>query len=351
MTDHFITEYGKKLDFLPGFYERNKGVALYRQKPAIGVAEVTGPGGKLSGRAPAKDWVTFSGLINFLRANNLLRGWQSGIDLGGGEGTTIRLFKAADLLERATNLDLLDYSNVVDDEYFEAFLQLTESIETLPSTFDGIRETILETKWLYEVGAGQPIMQALHTDFPKEPTLDQNLVMNLLDVTGEYDFVTANATMDFVDLDKALPRIRSILRPGGLFVGTVDLWWWIINATGIVGHIPYLHARLSYSDLVKYKERCQPELNLSHYEYFHQNQQKPSLTMWEYFGQKYGLKMVAVERIIPKRYKFIKDTPQDLIDQGLIHPEDIVDDVTCWLHKVEVDDLKTFALRIAFEAV
>ncbi len=187
--------------------------------------------------------------------------------------------------------------------------------------------------------------------FPEKPTLDQNLQMSVLDVSGTYDLVTSFKCFDFLDLDEAFAKVRSILAPGGLFVGHMTFAWWVITPGGIVGHFPYAAQRLSPSDLARYfAEHHPPDMaaNLDRRQfYMHSGKQVPTLRDWVAVAKKHGLRTVAYERVMPKKHERVPDTPPQMLKTDWFDVEAVLRDIHRFRPDVCVDDLFTQGLTIA----
>ncbi len=100
--DSFTTEFGHTIPFVPNYFERNRAygdVAVEELHPGLTVES-----NPLSPHFPAKDWVSFSAMMYFLQRHDLLKRWETGIDLGGAESTCIRLLKATGWIKHATNI-------------------------------------------------------------------------------------------------------------------------------------------------------------------------------------------------------------------------------------------------------
>ncbi|MCA0202525.1 MAG: hypothetical protein LCH56_17135 [Proteobacteria bacterium] len=134
MADHFVTEFGHRIDFVPGFYERNKEYVSWIAKTDVSQQIKTyAPQGRVDPRLLFRDWITFSAAAHFLGRHGLFdRQYQTAIDLGGAEATMMRLFAAYGAVKEASSVDLIDFSAAVDDAYFDEFIRHLNDIETLP---------------------------------------------------------------------------------------------------------------------------------------------------------------------------------------------------------------------------
>lgn len=343
MSDHFITEFGHKIDFVPGYYERNRFYADFARRQLVSGHAYDGEtlGTPVMNYMLARDWVLFSGLVKFLERNGLLQRWQSGIDLGGAEGTIIRLFKAAGLIQHATNVDIADFSATATEDVFRSFMA-------------GIRDRTYFGPHAMKSVEWAKIHQAYYGDlienFPEAQDLDCNLVMRAEEVTDTYDLITANALMEFVDLDVILPKLRTMLRKGGLIVGSFNAAWCPIVPSGILGDFPYAFQRLTLEDARRYfsEHHAEQITNLeTRYNWFHKGKYRPTLSDWFALIQLYGMRIVAFERVSSPAHERYFHTPAQLVKERWFNIFDVLRDVHCINDAVTIDDLMTTSFRMA----
>lgn len=347
MSDHFVTEFGHRIDFVPGFYERNKEYVSWIATTDVSQSVKTyGPSGKVDPRLLFRDWIAFSAAAHFLGRHGLFeRQYGTAIDLGGAEGTMMRLFRAYGTVADATSVDLIDFSGAVDDAYFAEFIAHLNDVPALPLE---IRKFINHAKSQSYFNQDEPLL----TDFRYPGSLRQHLVMNMMDVPGSYDLVTAFAALDHVGLDELLNKVRSMLTPGGIFFAQIQLWWWVVNTTGILGHFPYVGQRLSRTDLDRYFSENHPEhldFVRRRYPYFHHGEH-PTAREWVRRAGQHGLELVAMERLMPDHHKFGVLTPPELEREPWFSFEDVLRDVHHLHSDVTQDDLKTQSIFVAFRA-
>lgn len=342
----FTTEFGHTIPFVPGYFDRNKGYAYYAKKTDLHHGEKL-EGDELSIATPLKDYVQFSAMHQFMRKYGLAKRYGRGVDLGGAESTSMRLFKAAGMVEHATSVDMDDYSNVVSEALFERVVDIGRSPEEAKPW---IKLELQIAKEVYGHFDFANLAAGLSTDLPFKPELDSALIMDLLETPGTYDLVTSFCCFDYLEINKALTKVRELLAPGGVFVAVLEYWWWPVNSTGIVGHFPYAGARLSFDDLIKYYTRNHRDLldNLfTKYNYFHEGMQHPTIDDWFDLAKANGLRPLAVERIIPRRHRRLPECPPTLFAQPWFDHREVLRDAQLLNPKVVVEDLFTSAIKIA----
>lgn len=350
----FTTEFGNRIDFVPGYFERNNFYADYARRTGLMPVSNDEANQRMSFHLPAKDWVMFSAMLHFMIRNNLLRKFQSGIDLGGAEATLIRLFRAAGFVEHSVNVDIVDFTKVHNDDYFREFMDAIANVDAKTGQLaDIIKNSALWVKHGADHFANYTLMTGLHTEFPRPPKLDENYCMDALEVPGTYDLVTAVAVFDFFELDRAFAKLKTMLKPGGVFVGHLNYCWWPISAGGVVGHFPYAQQRLNWNDLHRYYAEHHPDFmfNLeSRYNWFHKGKIRPTIGDWMAIARKHGLRPVAVERIIPKRSNRFADVPVNMLKAPWFNYDEVLRDIHCMKPGVTAEDLITAAIWFAVQA-
>lgn len=355
MSDHFTTEFGHRIDFVPGYFERNRYYAddaLTRRAAYFARTVETWQRASTIQKAPnpTPDWVQFSATTSFLIRHDLFRKWKSVIDLGGGEGMIARLFKAAGLAERATNLDLDDYSALCPQEYFDKWVDVFRA----PMKYDGPSKDLIHSsarkfKYYFDHFPEFPTFFGLYQKFPNAPALDENLLISLFDAPGQHDLVISFSTLDFFDLDEILPKVRDLLTPDGMFVCSVNSHWWPASPGGVIGHFPFMLQRLTEADVERYYAAHQPEFNQhihSRYNHYHQGHQRPTLADWFAYADKHGLKIVAYERVISRQHERVEVLPV-LLRKPWFDIKDVMRDVHTLRPDVTIDELMTSAFRLA----
>lgn len=348
MQDHFITEFGHRIDFVPGYYEQNKAFVesipdSHFKTQTLAIAR-RGPEWKPDGIFGHcyKDLVTFSYVAWFLERWGLLRGWKRAIDLGGGNGTFSALMKASGLAASVVNLDLVDFSEVTPD--FDLFVSKLEN----PSLDD--LDRIGRAKHVFDLLPSQAPMVGIYRDFPHSAAIDEFHHADIYDASGKYDFVAGLLVFDLLDLDRALAKVRDLLTDDGIFICLDEYWWWTINSTCILGHFPYAAQRLTYSDLQRYVSEHHPHLLPSlkaRYHYMYSGNPAPTLTDWANIAERQGLRLIATDRIVAKQHHRTAYSMPRLLKQSWFNPLEIVRDIQHIRPGVGMDDLMTSAITLA----
>ena len=352
MTDDFFTtEFGRTIKFVPGHFEANEPYVQYLDAQSHTHELTTMKQGKLPWGNPAKDLVEFSGMIAFMQRFGLLRKFENSIDLGGAEGTVSALLRSLDLVQHATNLDLINFTPQTGPDYFKEFLQLMYSDSPAKAALEkGIRKA----KFTFDYVPDQPYLSCLFFGKPELAVVDHHIHGTVESATGSYDLISAFSCFEHLDLDSALAKTRSLLKPGGVFVSQNEAWYWVYNSLGVIGHFPYTAARLTHADIDRYLSQFHPTLVAGYrrrVEQIRQTQQRPTIKDWFDLGRKHGLRPVAVERIMPRQHSQITPCPPKLFMKDYFDHREVLADIHMFEPNVSTDDLLTYAIRIAMVAV
>ena len=125
----FVTEFGHEIPFIPGYFKGNKRYSYFGKATEVHDGLKVVEGKELEKSGPLKDWVEFSKAVHFMAKYGLLKTYKRGVDLGGAEGTFMRMLRAAGFVKHATSVDIDNYTKVVNDDFFERLLLITKNIE------------------------------------------------------------------------------------------------------------------------------------------------------------------------------------------------------------------------------
>lgn len=345
--DFFTTEFGRRIDFVPGYFEANENAIRYHDAQSHGHELTVHAKGTLPWQNPAKDLVEFSGMIHFMQRFGLLRHRETSIDLGGAEGTMSALLRSLGLVKHATNLDIIDFSPATGPDYFKEFVELLRNDAQRAALDAAIRKA----KFTFDYFADDAnSMTGLYFGQADKAIIDHSIHGTVESATGTYDLVSAFSCFEHIDLDAALAKTRSLLNPDGLFVCQNELWYWVYNSLGVFGRFPYTGARLTHADIERYLSTFHPEL-LAGYRrrlnQIRQTQQRPTIKDWFDLGRKHGLRPIAVERIMPRKHSQISLVPPELFRQPYFDHRAVLADIHMFQPDVSADDLLTYAIRIA----
>jgi hypothetical protein len=351
-AEYFETEFGRRIDFVPGYFESNRKFVEYlntHSHPHT-LKVMTGPRWPWSG--PAKDLVEFSGIVHFMKRFGLLQQRDRGIDLGGAEGTCAALFRSLGLVKHATNLDIMDFTQITGPTYFQEFVGLMKD-KSNPQR-QALEARIRNAKYSFDYFPEDAYDAGLYFGSPELAIIDENVHSTVEDATGKYDFVSAFSCFEHLDLDAALAKTRELLNDGGLFVCQNELWYWPVGSLGVIGHFPYAGSRLTHGDIDRYLSTFHPTLvegYRSRVAQIVQTRQRPTIKDWFDIGRKHGLRAIAVERIMPRRHSQLSLCPPDLFKQPYFDYREVLADIHMYQPDVSIDDLMTSAIRIAMVKV
>lgn len=351
MVDHFTTEFGHQIPFVPGYFDRNKFFAQtfpasHFAKQTLAVAKRTADFDAVqSFRGLYKSLVIFSKLTHFLKRLSLLQTWRRSIDIGAGWGSMSAFFKASGFVEHATNLDLVDYTKALGDYSYQTFLRGMRTVD------GGTATRIQGAKFAFDHYPDASLGTGLHGDFPCPAVVDDFQHRDFFEAIGHYDLITAVGVLDLFDIEAALAKVAELLTDDGLFLCLDEYWWFPANSSCISAHFPYAVQRLSYSDLERYIGEYHPEMLPSlparmHYLF---NGKPPTLNDWREMARRQGLRLIASERIMPQRHHRLVDSPVSMLSQDWCRPADVLRDIGYIKSDVTLDDLKTSSVILAFK--
>jgi len=354
MIDHFITEFGHRIDFVPGYFDAHQGYREFLKKAAnnrntftANLAKAHGPRLQYSG----KNYVLTSAMLHLLNSRGLIKKWRRGIDIGGYCGNCIAIMRAAGVVQHATNLDVADYSDVTGPDYFVNYLNFMSTVASDPSEeAEFVRKQIQKTKGSFAFYDDQDLMFGLlNVPTKARAQVDEFKYVRFYEADGKYDLVTSFNVFELFDLDTALKKVSEILNPGGTFYCQDGSWWYPMNSAGFVGHFPYTLQRLSRIDLDRYLSEHHPEMKdavLERSGFLHGGTHHPTLNDWITLGEKHGLCPVFVERVTPRTHHRTPYTPQRIFSEIEISHAEVLRDIRHLKPDVAADDLHASAYRI-----
>jgi len=352
--DHFITDFGHRIDFVPGYFERNKGYLQFiEQKSARAFTgeKYAYDETNMPFHVPAKDLVNFSGMLAFLNAYGLISKRERGLDIGGAEGTCAALMRGTGLIKHSTSIDLIDFTGRIEPNYFNDFVKFVRRVEADTSAMGAhTREMILRTKNSFDHYPADPLMHGLCLKYPQSAQVDEYLNESIYDASGKYDFISSYNVFEVLELDRALAKVRELITDDGLFAIQDGYWWYPINSVAFLGHFPYACQRLSNADLLRYCEIHHPDLLnglRTRLSAIYEGKMRPTVNDWFRLAEKNGLRPVAMERIVAKNHHRIKDNPSLTFSQPTFDHQAVLRDARYIQPDVMVDDLFTSGIRIA----
>jgi hypothetical protein len=348
--DYFVTEFGHRIDLVPGYFERNR---FYSDNNIVRLDKYprSEPKGGDS-RYAYKRWVLFSSMVAFLERHGLLRKFSTALDLGGSEGDYLRLFKAAGIIGEGTVADLQVYDIEQYNKLFRVFLMCARNLDQVNErALSAIKNTVTEAKADFDFLADTEPFEGLHLQFPYEGTIDKAIAGDAMNLGGAYDLVTAFNFLYYLDLDDIFLKMRELLNPGGLFASFTSYFWWPVTNAGLVANFPYVAQRLTFQDTVKYFTKYQPDdmKNLEERYFFYHSRKNYNATVadWVSAATRHGFRPLACDRASPKRSRRMQ-TPHELMKEPWFDMNEVLRDAHEIKKAVTTEDLTTGALLLAF---
>lgn len=269
----FETSYGDRIELDPKVekllypysgdenYFKSQIETSFASENAIGTADF----GSTKITNIATDLDSYTLLIDFLDELNLLKQYNTALDIAGAPGIHAALFRG----NYAKHSEVSDVRNANDPA-------LSKKLKRALFKF---RFQKLEDR-LFGGGFGKhrvkrvKNLEHLNTptfknyyafNFKREPKVDRFIVGDWRKtVDRQYDFVMNFMSFWLWDHTEAIPKVASFLKPGGVFA-VLAPWCWTGRGLGGVGSLiggafPFFEQRLSMEDQRRYYEQFKPGL-------------------------------------------------------------------------------------------
>jgi hypothetical protein len=177
--------------------------------------------------------------------------------------------------------------------------------------------------------------------------IDNYYVGDLFNHNKTYDFISAFCCIEYFKHDELFKKISNLLNEDGIFIFSVNYWWWPVNSSSIVGYFPYAAQRLERDDFIKYAKEFHPdesESMLTRYDYFADGMlQKPTLSQYISSAESHGLSLVGCSRFLPSVSTHQKTslTPNSLDLCTDFKYDEILENIHSFRKDVTIEDLKT----------
>lgn len=187
--------------------------------------------------------------------------WHRVLDIGTGPAIHPRLMKGVGMCNEAWGIDVLDRSNDYPDALIKRYITNFRKYKWFPKTVETIERVSRDVS-----DTGYTIHTPF-TAFPPNPNLElkKYIVSDFMDYdfgNQKFDCITAIMCIEYFDTTKLFEKVSSILRTGGLFFVIVDNWYELFGGSmHLPMDTPWLHARVSTDDLIRYYEEVRPDIS------------------------------------------------------------------------------------------
>lgn len=194
--------------------------------------------------------------------------WRRMLDIGTGPGVKIRLLKLLKYVDEVWGVDVLDREADYPDELS---VQHLKNIFTAVDGRYGEDLKVIST-WVNNMAGlytGNPLpLEILEAD-PKTLnydrfSFDRYIVSDFINDSTDYpgfDLITAFLCIDHLHVPSLFDKVDKLLESGGCFFFNVTNWYDIFGgAMQLPMDSPWLHARVSKDDLVRYYREHRPEI-------------------------------------------------------------------------------------------
>jgi SAM-dependent methyltransferase len=351
---YFITSFGKRIDFIPG----------YREAHARPWNFSTIPGPVQSKKRPGfhdtfEDMFSYGMMVDFLTRLGLWTGrkYRRALDIGGAQGIISALLRGEGRAGHVTTIDIVDSSKSFSPgRHFLYYLKY--KVDILVSKYLPV-----PPKWHIfrknnnKYGYGTSFLSSVwNVKLRRVPKVDRYVVGDFAgyDFPDKFDLITAMNVIVWLNYDKLFSKISELLEEGGVFFFLTDYWWYPVNSTKIYGDFPYACQRLTQKDLRRYFEENYPDQaeNMEKkYSFFHENYAHPVVGDYVQCAEKYGLTLAGSQRLFPKPYS--RDNRSLFVPEELNHYDDgrlleVLEDIHQFRPDVTLEDLYTVHVLMAF---
>lgn len=369
----FETSYGDRIELDPRaekiLYPWSNDEAHTKSEIATSFASETAVSNANFGSAKigriSTDLNTYTLLIDFLDELNLLRQYDTAIDLAGGQGIHAALFRG-NYARRVEVADLRDGTDSKFSRKLKRALWKYRIQKIEDRLFNGGLGEHRVKRVEYLDHLNTPTFKNFYSyKFRREPTVDRFIVGDWRKtVSGEYDFVLNFECFWLWDHTETFPKVASFLKPGGIFAMLAP-WCWTGRGLGGVGSLlggqfPFFEQRLTMEDQKRYYEQFKP--NLAQYveqAYRFFDPHRPTAEQYTNVALKSGLLPKGTKRLY-YNYRNIALTYREFFgDKILVNPDcktgivadlgEVLTNIRRFRQDVTLEDLLTKAVLFVFQ--
>ncbi len=295
-SGHFITQFGRRIEFVRGYLEfidRTMGIrrsaepdhVLSSQNQVGGhgnldfqaVRERT-QGANRTRRLSLHGFGTrlsrFHTFYQMLRDTDIKLPFGRHLDIGCGFGLQPRLIRAFGVAENTTGIDIIERASGIDERHLGRQYRMLkwlrplenwqERIDAKPAAQRGKYEHLIREKVPGPrlIGKRQGIF--LDRDIYRHKVvapfkLDRIIQGNVFELDEKFDLVTSFTSFEWFDTRDILAKAALLLNEGGILYIWTSNWWTETNVAGLVGHFPFAAQRLTREDYFRYLDQHMPE--------------------------------------------------------------------------------------------
>ena len=372
MPGHFITKYGDRIDFIDGYFDLFPDlVAQYRDVIQIydDFSAYLEQQGQSRGNTPPVQGAAYlarhartANMIHMLERFDVSRQFRSVLDIGTGYGIMPRLMKAYGIAERAYGLDLTDRTHFVSSEQILAYerdLEATRRADALKARLNRHLPFRFEpTGWPRK--ASHPEFGFVMNDanfFPRVTNrnidLDGLAISDVYQYQTKHDLITSFCSLCCFDSEKIIQKVSEILDDEGIFFVHVNLWWFPINSTTIVGNFPYSHCRLERDDWERYCKTFHPQHFASMSRLYDVlDSRHPTVSNYIETASRNGLTLLGYERCIHNqphdpRSRLSPNYLETFFDGSYLG--EVLSNIRRFRSDVSIEDLQTSHVFLVFQ--
>lgn len=311
------------------------------------------------------DLDSYTLLIDFLDELSLLKQYGSALDIAGGEGVHAALLRG-NYAEHVEVADVVDGTDPALTRKLKRALWKYRFQKIEDKLFNGGfgKHRVKRIQHLEHLNA--PTFKNYYNfSFRRTPKVDRYIVGDWRKtVDGQYDFIMNFMCFWLWDHTQAIPKVASLLKPGGIFAMLAP-WCWTGRGLGGVGSLlggqfPFFEQRLSMEDQKRYYEQFKPKLAPyveTVFRFF--DPHRPTIEQHVNVALQSGLMVKGTKRLY-YNYRNIALTYREYFgDKIIVNTEnrngivadagEVLQNIACFRHDIVFEDLLTKGVLFVFQ--
>ena len=347
----YKTKYGNSIQFVDGYMDAHKDLFINSVAKPDDIINAE----KINYKGWVNDLFTYSMMVDMFDEFGIECKFNRSLDIGGAQGVLSRLMKAEGKTKWAACIEIRDMQNSINQFVFYKHY-IKYRIRLLLSSFNKLKMLAPGNNNKYGYFIKYRKNHAAKYRVKKLPSIDDYIVGDVFQHNEKYDLITSIQSLGYFDLDEIFKKISELLEDGGVFFVLVDYFWYPVNSTRIVGDAPYMAQRLDEDDLLRYFSEFHPEMAASVKEklsYCHKGN-RPVISDFIKTADKYNLQLINCRRhTTPMQDSNIRTryTPTFIDKHKNTKLTDILCDIKQYNSNVEIEDLQTTHISIAFRKI
>jgi hypothetical protein len=183
--------------------------------------------------------------------------------------------------------------------------------------------------------------------------LDGLLISDVYKQQEKHELITSFASLCCFDSEDIMQKVSQLLVDGGVFFVYVNLWWFPINSTILVGNFPYSHCRLDQDDWIRYCKEFHPQYFTEMRRLYDVIDSKhPTVSNYIETASRNRLTLLGYERCIhtqahDPRSRFSPNHIETFFENSYLN--EVLSNIRRFRNDVSIEDLQTSHVFMAFQ--